>query len=120
MSRDFIHISPTPVEESCVQVGHSNYNQVVRQECYLFIRDLENQILKKWSDIKINLVTKSNPHDYGTYYEVVAYYDTEDKDSVDQAFFCESDAATTWSEEAQIEIDKVYKKYNIDFQHSDE
>ena len=42
------------------------------------------------------LEVKPCNHDFGVYYEVVCYYEDENKDAVKYAFDCESDGPETW------------------------
>jgi hypothetical protein len=52
-----------------------------------------------------NLRVKSFPHDFGTYVEVVCYYDDEDRGSLDYALKCEgSSLLANWDTEAQKDL----------------
>jgi len=45
-----------------------------------------------------HLAVKSFPHEFGTYYEVVCYFEETDKESRDYAFRVDSDGPTSWGE----------------------
>ena len=45
------------------------------------------------------LSTKSFPHDFGTYYDVVCYFNTDIEASVDYAYRCEAETPATWEGE---------------------
>ncbi|MDO8637597.1 MAG: hypothetical protein Q7R34_15420 [Dehalococcoidia bacterium] len=45
-----------------------------------------------------SLGIKSNPHDFGTYYEVLCYYDDENEEAAAYAYRCESESPTHWEE----------------------
>ena len=51
-----------------------------------------------------NLVVRSQPHDFGSYYEVAARYDDINADAADLAYFLESEGPTTWDDEAKKEL----------------
>ena len=74
--RDYINIGSAPVEEQCAQVGRDNYRAMARLECRAFKEQLE----RKFPDGEFGI--KSFPHDFGTYFEVVAYFEDEvDRDA---------------------------------------
>jgi hypothetical protein len=99
--RDYIEIGSTPCEESCQQVGTASYNATMaRKECHAF-RDQIRRTLGFEPD-GAELRIKGFAHDFGTYHEVVCYYDDEKPESVEYAFRCESDAPINWDEQAKI------------------
>lgn len=87
--RDYISLGPVPCEEDCTQVGRDNYDTQARAECKRFAA----QILRHYPEpnAAARIGVKSFPHDFGSYYEVVAYYDTDDEVSTRWAFDIESD-----------------------------
>lgn len=86
--REFLIIGSTPHGESCAQVGSDNYDSRARAECRLFMQ----QITKHYPEPENGyLKIKSNPHDFGTYYEVAAYYEDDDSIASEWAFDIESD-----------------------------
>jgi hypothetical protein len=85
---DYIHIGSSPVEEDCAQVGSPDYATRARAECKRFAA----QIMRHYPEPENGyLKIKSNPHDFGTYYEVVAVFDENDEEATKWAFAVESD-----------------------------
>ena len=54
--------------------------------------------------IGASLGIKSNPHDFGTYLEVVAYFDDSYPESVEWAFGIEANTPAEWDREARQEL----------------
>ena len=50
------------------------------------------------------LKVKSCPHDFGTYYEVVCYFDPEDSGAAQYAYRCEDGLPEYWDEVARGEL----------------
>ena len=92
--RDYTSIGPSPCEETCVQVGADDYSRLARIECQRFI-DAIRQTLGPEPD-GASLRVKSFPHDFGSYMEVVCYYEDENETATDYAFKCESESPSTW------------------------
>lgn len=97
--RDFISIGSVPFDEDCAQVGSENYRERARAECARF-RDLLQKLYPA-----AQFRVKSFPHDFGTYYEVVAYYDDNDEEQVKAAFDAEGCEFGTW-EALEEEVDR--------------
>ena len=99
--RDYINIGSAPVEEQCAQVGRDNYRAMARLECRAFKEQLE----RKFPDGEFGI--KSFPHDFGTYFEVVAYFEDEvDRDAEalrarEAAFEAEANTPMYWDKEAK-------------------
>lgn len=86
--RDYLEIGSTPADEDCAQVGQPDYAEKARAECKRFIEQIERHYPSpELGYLKI----KSNRHDFGTYYEVVAVYDNEDEASTQWAYAIEGD-----------------------------
>lgn len=104
--KDFINIGSTPFEEDCAQVGSDNYEQVSRIECNRY-RDLLKELYPAG-----NFKVKSFPHDFGSYLEVVAYYDEDDEnqDAIHAAYEAETSTYGTWKElEEAVKAKKLIK-----------
>lgn len=97
--REYLDIGSTPADEGCAQVGREDYAKRAKRECSLFIE----QIRKHYPEPDCGYLTiKGHSHDFGTYYEVRACYDDEDKESTEWAFDIESDVKgvlSTWDAE---------------------
>lgn len=100
--RDFIEIGPTPADENCEQLG-PNYNpHKARKECYAFIHQLRRQFGEEPYGARLRV--KSNPHDFGTYLEVVCDYNDNCEESQEYAFKCEGEAWPNWDDTAKAEL----------------
>jgi hypothetical protein len=97
--RNFEMIGATPHDEDCAQVGSEGYAKRARQECQLFMQ----QITKHYPEPDNGyLRIKATAHDFGTYYEVAAYFDDEDEASTNWAYDIEGDTKgvlATWEAE---------------------
>jgi len=93
--RDFINIGPVPANESCQQIGAMDYDpQLARAECQRFITAIRATLGPEPEGARLGI--KSNPHDFGSYLEVVCYYDDDLEESADYAYKCESDSPMDW------------------------
>ncbi len=97
MARDYITIGSTPCDEECAQVGTANYSEKAKEECARFIRTIRRVCGEEPEGA--SLAIKSFPHDFGTYHEVVCWFDEEIEDSIDYAFFVEAYTPCTWRDE---------------------
>ena len=103
---DYIEISSTPFEEPCVQVGAADYPKWARIECQTLINQLRRVRGEEPEGAK--LLIRSNPHDFGTYYEVACRYDEQNEAAVEYAFACEnSEGIATWDEQARKELQEA-------------
>ncbi len=92
--RDHIDLGSTPCNEQCAQIGQEGYDIIGRAECKRFI-DLIRKTLGNEPD-GAKLAVKCNSHDFGTYYEVVCYFDTDNEASTKYAYDCEANCPTSW------------------------
>lgn len=96
--REYLELGPVPYEEDCAQVGAGNYHEKARKECTAYKHQLERLFPKGTFTIK------SNPHDFGSYYEVCIVYNDNDESSSDYAFNVESNLPSNWDEKAKKEL----------------
>lgn len=101
MARDYIDIGSTPANTECFSVGHLLAPAETRIYRDQLQREFPTAILR----------VRAFPHDFGTYHEVVAYYDTEDEQSVETAYAVESDASPEWDAIARKELEALKKAY---------
>lgn len=95
MSRDYVDIGSTPSGEDCAQVGSEDYERIGRAECQRFIECIRKVVGTEPPGA--SLAVRGNPHDFGTYYEVVCYYDDGDLPAMEYAYRCEAEAPEYWS-----------------------
>jgi len=103
--RDFINIGSTPYDEPCSQVGTPQYLQMSRIETQIFRYQIRRQCGSEPEGA--TLAIKSFEHDFGTYREVVCYYDDALPASLEYALRLESQGPARWDHEAQIELIKT-------------
>jgi len=94
MARDYITIGSTPANEECFPVGHA----FSRAETRIYRDQLRREF--PTADLRV----KAFPHDFGTYHEVVAYYDNEDEQSIETAYAVEVNANSCWDSIARKEL----------------
>jgi len=94
--RDYLTIGSSPNDEDCVQTGSENYNVRQKKECRLYIEAIRKKLGKESKGASLEL--KSFPHDFGTYTEVVCYFDSEIEESIEYAYKCEGESPATWAE----------------------
>lgn len=95
--RDYIDIGSTPCEEECAQVGSEDYLKKARVECKRFMELIRKKLGPEPPGAELRI--KSNPHDFGTYLEVVCYYEEGNEEALAYALKCEADAPMTWNDD---------------------
>ena len=103
---DYVNIGPTPCGESCAQIGSPDFYEKARKECNIFKRQLQRMFPK------VVFRVKSFPHDFGTYYEVIAVYDLREGDS-EFAYEAENNAPEYWDAKAKEELSGEFKENQI-------
>ena len=94
--QDHLSIGPAPAEETPCQVGEPDYARNAKIECAQFIEAIRKRLGPEPEGARLSV--KSNQHDFGTYFDVVCYYDPANREAIDYAFLCESDSPSTWDE----------------------
>jgi hypothetical protein len=106
MARDYLNIGSVPADEDCQQTGMPSYNATMaRAECRAFLNQLIRQFGREPGSAR--LAIKSFPHDFGTYSEVVCYFDDSDSEGMDYAFKLEGEMPEKWDSEAMAELKAV-------------
>jgi hypothetical protein len=96
---DYLELGPSPCDEDCEQLG-ANYDPArARLEC----RVLRDQMIRQFGPPPEGAFykTRSNPHDFGTYYELAIYYDEHNEVAVAYAFNVESQYPQVWDAQAR-------------------
>ena len=99
---DYISIGSSPSDESCAQVGSDDYDAQSRKECIAFQGQLRRHFDSEPKSARLSI--KSFPHDFGTYREVVCYYDDDDDIGRDYAYKLESESPARWDKIAKEEL----------------
>jgi len=98
--RDYIALGPTPCGESCEQLG-ANYDPTKAAiECSVFINQLDRVFPGNEFGVK------RFHHDFGTYMEVVVYYDDSNESEIDSAFNVEGNTPEYWDDIAKDQLRK--------------
>jgi len=106
----YLELGPTPYNEDCAQVGTDNYSYKAGKECNIYSRQLwrflkdKRGITQETAPYSFNIITKSFPHDFGSYYEVCAKYSDGDEVAIELAFWLEDNLPGEWDEEAKKEL----------------
>jgi hypothetical protein len=96
---DYLELGPSPCDEDCEQLG-ANYDPArARLEC----RVLRDQMIRQFGPPPEGAYykTRSNPHDFGTYYELAIYYDEHNEAAVAYAFKVEREYPQVWDAQAR-------------------
>lgn len=94
---DYVSLGTTPSGEDCIQVGCENYEKLAKAECHRFIAFIREKCGVE--PPKAQLKIKQCPHDFGTYLDVVCYYDDEDEVSTEYAYGLESNIPEAWDKQ---------------------
>lgn len=92
--RDCVYLGQAPAYEDCAQVGADDYYPRAKTECERYIQVIRQHCGEEPEGARLGI--KSAPHDFGTYLEVVCYFDTDNAASCDYAFHLEAQAPATW------------------------
>lgn len=85
-------------EEDCVQVSKTQpYINEMMLECHKYKEQLQHAFPNMPDECRF--AVKPFPHDFGTYYEVVVYYEPNDEKSVEYAFNVEANLPAKWEEQ---------------------
>ena len=102
MATEYVELGCSPAMEDCAQVGDSDYSERARAECRAYIAQIrrENPGLPEG----VTLRMKSNAHDFGCYYEVVAAYSSSDEEAAEAAWSLEGKTPERWDAAALEEL----------------
>lgn len=100
--RDYLTIGSVPYGEPCAQVGSDNYDRNSRLECKAFIGQITREF--GFEPNGAFLMIKRFPYEFGSYREVVVFYDDNYDDAVEYAFKIEANAPEFWDETALKEL----------------
>ena len=71
--QDCLDLGSSPSHEDCAQVGSEGYAQRAPRECRAYIGQLRRLFGEEPDGARLSI--KSNPHDFGTYFSAVCYFD---------------------------------------------
>lgn len=104
-----LEIGSSPWGEECSQVGSDNYHERARKECRAYVGQLYRVLEAHGHKLEelpesFRIKIKSNPHDFGSYFEVVCMFECDDERACDLAYFLESNSPEHWDEIAKKEL----------------
>jgi len=92
---EYLELGSAPADENCVQVETGkDYVPAMLAECKRYKELLRKLFPDKPDDCRFAI--KSFPHDFGTYYEVVIFYNPKIEKSANFAFSVESNLPAKW------------------------
>jgi hypothetical protein len=95
-------LGSAPANEPCAQTTDPAYYEKAQAECRRYIALLQAHYSAKHAGRPLpegcTLKIKGNPHDFGTYYEVVARFDAANPAAERAAFWLESNVPGEWPE----------------------
>ena len=95
--KSYIELGPTPTDEECVQVGSEEYESEWKKEGKRYI-ELLQKLFPQYEEFGTSFSIKSFPHDFGTYHEVVIWYE-EDTPGEEFVYFVENHLPRTWNDD---------------------
>lgn len=100
--RDEISIGAVPTEEPCEQLGDRYDAMRARRECRAFIGQLRRVFGDEQGSAR--LLIRANPHDFGTYLEVVCTYAEDDRVGYLYALKIEGNVPDKWDAVAKLDL----------------
>lgn len=104
MGIDYMEIGSSPSDEDCAQLGSDNYDKLSRIELNAYVHQLERMFPYVKNSDSLKFAVKRFNHDFGTYAEVVIYFDTANEFEYNCAIDIEHNLPMNWDEEAKEEI----------------
>lgn len=95
---NYIEVGSAPFDEECVYVTDKKpYIREMLHECIRYKSYLEKLFSEQMPD-GCEFGIKMFPHDFGSYYEVVIYFDDEIEEQCDFAYMVEDNLPEKWEE----------------------
>lgn len=94
--KDHLAIGCCPCDEAAVQVGVDDYRALAGAQARRYVEAIRTVLGDEPKGA--GLGGKWFAHDFGSYCEVVCWYETENPAAAEYAFRCESEAPSRWPE----------------------
>jgi hypothetical protein len=112
---NFSNLGSAPFGEKCTEWNADNYFYLAGKECNIYVRQLWRMLEKLGTHKEnapdfFNIVIRSNPNDFGTYFEVAVRYNEDDKTSLNLACYLSSNVPEFWDDEAKKELCQIQLK----------
>lgn len=101
--KEYMELGPTPYEESCAQVGSSDYLERADKEMTAYINQL-NRMFCEFNDNGVKFKQKWFGHDFGTYGEVCVFWDTDNEVADVYVYEIERSLPAYWDRQAKEEL----------------
>jgi hypothetical protein len=102
-----IEVGSAPWGEECAQVGKPGYEQRAYKECLAYKKQLLRTVSTYYGkDLPedFSFKIKSFPHDFGSYYEVVCTFDSNNPESCDLFEYLDNNLPEKWDDVALNEL----------------
>ena len=99
----YIEIGPVPGEENCAQVGSPDYTEASLRECKVLRRMLD-RLFPVPEGLPVAYVSRTHPHDFGSYREVCIRFDEANRQAVAFAYAVERAVPAAWDATARFEL----------------
>lgn len=93
---DYITVETTPIDEPCAQLGSENYQSNSLKEYHA----MSEMLYRLFPNDKIIIKINHNNHDFGVYHDIKIVFNTENEESMKQAFNIENNYPLKWDAEA--------------------
>jgi hypothetical protein len=93
---DTYWLGAAPANEDCIQVGSPDYARDAKAECRAYIEAIRKVCGHEPEGARLTI--KSQPHDYGSYYEVAIVFDGNNREAAEYASRVDEKAPTTWEQ----------------------
>lgn len=111
--KNYLTLGSTPYDENCAQVGNDNYYDQSQIELHIYGKYIQRLFPEILVSKTLYLKIKSFPHDFGTYKELVIYYDNSNEKEYNLALNIDSNLPKNWDEEALKELTEKININNI-------
>jgi len=106
---DYLYLSCTPSAEPCEQVPYKDPEKA-KYECKVFISQLKRQFPEQTNQGLVGFKITLNPHDFGSYHDVIVMFMEDNEESVNAAYHIESNMPEYWDEQAKEQLNKYVSK----------
>jgi hypothetical protein len=104
--RETLYLGSSPCDEKCAQVGAQDYAERSAAECRAYKAQLHRIVIAHLQGAEppdgFRITTKQEPHDYGTYLEVVAQCSTDD--ALELGYWLDGALPEKWDEQARVAL----------------
>ena len=101
--REWMTLGTVPYEEDCVQVNSkTDYLPAMQAEVRRFVQFLENRFLNIPEEAYFG-VKRESGHDAGTYLEAAIYWNDDNEESAQFAYFVEANIPARWDDTEQLD-----------------